>query len=201
MEDVFGDEDDMHIGNMSYRRMTESVFKDGFREGVTEGQERFVQQGFNTGFISTAEMAFKLAELRGRISAILGHHMIAGGTTSEESVNELKVIIESIGELETSWISSQDTVLSDSSAVNMGKGACCKTSEGQKDPDTDGQCCGGGNTDSEGSCSRATTNNVSNVIDTPDIVPKNDVSAQIIHVEKRLHELLLKESMGFLIDG
>lgn len=69
-EDAFDEVSDDNIGDRDYRTLKTARFKDGFREGVSGGENKSAQQGFDTGYEIAFAAVREVAELKGVITSV-----------------------------------------------------------------------------------------------------------------------------------
>ncbi|XP_055332113.1 uncharacterized protein LOC129584047 isoform X2 [Paramacrobiotus metropolitanus] len=59
-------EEDVELpGDSEYRKINEGIWKEGFRNAVTESKDVSLQKGFEDGFSRCAALSARLGELRG----------------------------------------------------------------------------------------------------------------------------------------
>ncbi|KAL3831571.1 hypothetical protein ACJMK2_023310 [Sinanodonta woodiana] len=83
---------------------------EGFRNGLSEGQEISLQDGFNQGFADAADILFSFAELRGQISALLSFKFINDQDIGKEKESALQEFVGEVSSYETSVIKSVSQV-------------------------------------------------------------------------------------------
>ncbi len=64
------------------------LFKQGYREGLMEGKERKLQEGFDQGYLSGFKASQNLAEIKGFLSALMLNR-----TTDPKLCEKLRTII------------------------------------------------------------------------------------------------------------
>ncbi|KAF8957670.1 hypothetical protein BGZ46_002104 [Entomortierella lignicola] len=73
--DIWGDEDeisyDRAIAEKDWSRMNETFGNSGYREGIEEGKEGTLQEGFNQGWSEGVHYGYELGRLRGLISPLI----------------------------------------------------------------------------------------------------------------------------------
>lgn len=68
MDDVFDESvEEEVIGEREWLKSKAELLKEGFRDGVAQGQESRLQDGFNTGYKLASVKLYQLAQLRGEI--------------------------------------------------------------------------------------------------------------------------------------
>ncbi|XP_069110242.1 uncharacterized protein [Argopecten irradians] len=104
-DDIFDENaTEIMIGSRDWQKMESSLTKLGYREGIADGQEINVQEGFNQGYKAAASLAFSIAVLRGEISALLSVKHIQKTDMNKSTEVNLEQLLQDVRELEQSCI-------------------------------------------------------------------------------------------------
>ncbi|XP_060067083.1 protein YAE1 homolog [Ylistrum balloti] len=102
-DDIFDENaTEVMIGSRDWKKMESSLTKLGYRDGIAEGQEINVQEGFNQGYKAAASLVFSIAVLRGEISAILSMKHIQKTDMDKSMEAELEKLLQEVRDLEQS---------------------------------------------------------------------------------------------------
>ncbi|XP_041363985.1 uncharacterized protein LOC121379425 [Gigantopelta aegis] len=99
LDDVFDeDAEESLLQQRDWNRVRSHVVKEGFRNGVTEGEERSMQEGFNAGYCRAVSLYYSLGNLRGKVGALLAVGQLKDGSVSlrETTCAELESILQEV---------------------------------------------------------------------------------------------------------
>ncbi|XP_052682650.1 protein YAE1 homolog [Crassostrea angulata] len=104
VEDVFDESvSDIGVGSKELEKLKTNLQKEGFRTGLSVGQERELQTGFNEAFSGSIALLKKVSIVRGQICAYLALNHINRGdqtTISEEVQNHLEDLLQKVQDFE-----------------------------------------------------------------------------------------------------
>lgn len=104
VEDVFDESvSDIGVGSKELEKLKTNLQKEGFRTGLSVGQERELQTGFNEAFSGSIALLKKVSIVRGQICAYLAlNHINRGDQTaiSEEVQNHLEDLLQKVQDFE-----------------------------------------------------------------------------------------------------
>ncbi|XP_033762080.1 protein YAE1 homolog [Pecten maximus] len=102
-DDIFDENaTEIMIGSRDWQKMESSLTNLGYRDGMAEGQEVNVQEGFNQGYKAAASLIFNIAVLRGEISANLSMKHIHKIDMDKSTEANLEQLLQDVRELEQS---------------------------------------------------------------------------------------------------
>ncbi|KAK3588462.1 hypothetical protein CHS0354_004676 [Potamilus streckersoni] len=112
-DDLFdADVPDELIEAKQWHKTESELTREGFRNGLSEGQEISLQDGFNQGFADAADILFPFAELRGQISAFLSFEFINNQDIGKEKESALQELVDEVSSYEASIIKSVSEIVS-----------------------------------------------------------------------------------------
>ncbi|EFX71228.1 hypothetical protein DAPPUDRAFT_309156 [Daphnia pulex] len=71
MENADSDSDDGNVSKLTWNKLQNACHSQGYLEGLTEGKERKLQEGFDQGYLAGIQQSQRLAEVKGFLSAIM----------------------------------------------------------------------------------------------------------------------------------
>nr|CAH0098980.1 unnamed protein product [Daphnia galeata] len=72
MDNFDSDSDhDGKVSTLTWNKIQNACHSQGYREGLTEGKERKLQEGFDQGYLSGFQQSLCLAEMKGFLSGIM----------------------------------------------------------------------------------------------------------------------------------
>ncbi|KAF9903328.1 hypothetical protein EC991_003975 [Linnemannia zychae] len=164
-DDVWGNDDevsyDRTIAQKEWDRLHENFGNTGYREGIEEGKEGTLQQGFNQGWAEGVQYGHELGRLRGLISPLLEFIRSSSSSSSTGPLNHIKDKDSWIGrasELVKELVDLDIAKVFDKAYFDDGLGPSSSSSPSNKTQqqqqlgkDKDG-CCGGSGESSGSSC-------------------------------------------------
>ncbi|KAF9538643.1 hypothetical protein EC957_006380 [Mortierella hygrophila] len=146
-DDVWGNDDDVSydraIAQKEWDRLHENFGNTGYREGIEEGKEGTLQQGFNQGWSEGVQYGHELGRLRGLISPFLEY--IRSSPTApwsqiedkEEWITRAAHVVKELVELDIAKVF-------DKAYFDDGRGPSSSPASNNKEKKKDdGGCCGG----------------------------------------------------------
>ncbi|OWF40015.1 yae1 domain-containing protein 1-like [Mizuhopecten yessoensis] len=110
-DDIFDENaSEIMIGSRDWKKMDSSLIKLGYRDGISEGQEINVQEGFNQGYSIAVSLVFSIAVLRGEISAILSMKHIQQTAMDKSMEAELEQLLQEVRDLEQSCMKTSTSM-------------------------------------------------------------------------------------------
>lgn len=94
IDDVFDEFGDLKIvDEVSWKKITDACMKDGFRDGIVEGQEKTLQNGFDMGYAKGYQQSFPIAMIRGVMGALRGYVFQNSLIDSQEIIHIAKELV------------------------------------------------------------------------------------------------------------
>ncbi|XP_062599690.1 uncharacterized protein LOC134261255 isoform X2 [Saccostrea cucullata] len=117
VEDIF-DQDipDVGTGSKEVEKQKTNLQKDGFRAGLSAGQEEELQTGFNKAFSLAVTLLQKVSTVRGQICAYLSlNHIYRDDQKkiTEDTQKKLEDLLQDVQTFEHTCLSASETVLED----------------------------------------------------------------------------------------
>ncbi|XP_064614381.1 protein YAE1 homolog [Liolophura sinensis] len=105
-DDDVDDERRLSLEENEWLRNREARVKEGYVDGLTEGQDLFLQQGFNEGYRQAAQLAAAIARIKGSVCALLSFHLAKNGTLlSREAEEDFQALLTHISEVQGQYLS------------------------------------------------------------------------------------------------
>jgi len=95
-----------------FQSMRRNLITNGYRDGISEGQEYILQDSFNDGYAKAQQYYEKIAQYRGILSAIL-LYFISRGKNSKEITKKIEQSITELEKLEAENIPFEQDNLND----------------------------------------------------------------------------------------
>ncbi|KAF9087811.1 hypothetical protein BGX23_007853 [Mortierella sp. AD031] len=162
-DDVWGNDDgvsyDRTIAQKEWDRLHENFGNAGYRDGIEEGKEGTLQQGFNQGWSEGVQYGHELGRLRGLISPLLEY--IRSPSTAQQTgpLSNLKdkedwivratELVKELVELDIA--KAFDKAYFDDGLGPSSDKATLKNKDKHSSTDASSGCCGGGGSGSSGS--------------------------------------------------
>lgn len=116
VEDVFDESvSDINVGSKELEKLKSNLQKEGFRTGLSIGQERELQTGFNEAFTGSVILLKKVSKVRGQICAYLSMNHINKGdqkTISGEVQHHLEDLLQNVQDFENTCMEKSNEPLS-----------------------------------------------------------------------------------------
>lgn len=116
VEDVFDESvSDINVGSKELEKLKSNLQKEGFRTGLSIGQERELQTGFNEAFTGSVILLKKVSKVRGQICANLSMNHINKGdqkTISGEVQHHLEDLLQNVQDFEHTCMEKSNEPLS-----------------------------------------------------------------------------------------
>ncbi|XP_057368329.1 protein YAE1 homolog [Daphnia carinata] len=74
LDNVESDSDDGSVSKLTWNKLQNACHSQGYREGLIEGKERKLQEGFDQGYLSGFKQSQNSAEMEGFLSAVMLHN-------------------------------------------------------------------------------------------------------------------------------
>ncbi|KAI9555643.1 hypothetical protein GHT06_018158 [Daphnia sinensis] len=74
VDNVESDSDDESVSKLTWNKLQNACHSQGYREGLVEGKERRLQEGFDQGYLSGLKQSQNSAEMKGFLSAVMLHN-------------------------------------------------------------------------------------------------------------------------------
>ncbi|XP_006818520.1 uncharacterized protein LOC102807485 [Saccoglossus kowalevskii] len=100
-----------------WQRMKEARLKEGYRDGITKGEEETLQRGFNKGYAESLPKIMKITYLKGIVSALQTHKSIQSEMSTD--AKELNILLERITKLEMELKENRTGIHSKVESVTM----------------------------------------------------------------------------------
>merc|ERR1712002_604835 len=83
------------LDSYDFEKMKNNLYKSGFREGLSVGKEKNLQNAFNKGYISSFQIYKSLGILRGTLSALICSELVNNADNSM-IVDDLKLLLNDV---------------------------------------------------------------------------------------------------------
>ncbi|XP_061179745.1 uncharacterized protein LOC133188372 [Saccostrea echinata] len=117
VEDIFDqDVPEVGIGSKDVEKQKANLQKDGFRAGLSEGQEGELQTGFNQAFSRSTILLQKISTVRGQICAYLSlNHIYSADQKrlTDDTQKKLEDLLQNVQTFEHTCLNASETVLED----------------------------------------------------------------------------------------
>ncbi|KND01114.1 uncharacterized protein SPPG_04204 [Spizellomyces punctatus DAOM BR117] len=161
MDDVWNDAEglsdsqyDKQVAERNWNRLQDQHGVVGYKEGITEGKQVSLQQGFDRGFKDAAGIGFQLGALRGLLSTLIQVYTLSPKAATSISPSNLSTLQSLHAELEAlsvdhvftlAYFKATDTTRPDApNSATTGcesGGGCCKASGERDEMKEGGGCC------------------------------------------------------------
>ncbi|GJJ68823.1 hypothetical protein EMPS_01169 [Entomortierella parvispora] len=153
-DDIWGDDDnvsyDRSIAEREWSRLHENFGNSGYLEGIEEGKESTLQDGFNQGWSEGVQYGHELGRLRGLISPLLEYIQSSSRGASNTSSTDL---LRSLDETQQkTWIQTASDLVKELIELDIAKvfdkayfddGLGPNSTSKTQQQTTDSGCCGG----------------------------------------------------------
>lgn len=75
VDNVESDSDDGTVSKQTWNKLQNACHSQGYREGLIEGKDRKLQEGFDQGYLSGFKQSQNSAEMKGFLSAVMLHNI------------------------------------------------------------------------------------------------------------------------------
>ncbi|KAK3825949.1 MAG: hypothetical protein J3Q66DRAFT_329012 [Benniella sp.] len=150
-DDIWGDDDavsyDRAIAEREWSRLHDTFGNTGYREGIEEGKEGTLQQGFNQGWADGVQYGYELGRLRGLISPLIEYLRSTTPSSSSpfKDLQDKEAWIKKASELTKELVELDIAKVFDKAFFDDGY----KSTPSKSTPTNTGSgCCGGSNKES-----------------------------------------------------
>lgn len=123
VEDVFDESvSDINVGSKELEKLKSNLQKEGFRTGLSVGQERELQTGFNEAFTGSVVLLKKISTVRGQICAYLSLNHINRGdqkTISEDVQHHLEDLLQKVQDFEHTCMEKSNEPLTEEKIAEL----------------------------------------------------------------------------------
>ncbi|RUS31084.1 hypothetical protein BC938DRAFT_478495 [Jimgerdemannia flammicorona] len=149
LDDIWADSDEDPISyqrsmaNREWKRLHEQHGNAGYKEGIVEGKDLTVQEGFNRGYSEGVTVGKEIGELRGTLSTLITFYTQTSSTEIHATTHlaRLRALHDEISAISIEHIFAKEHFYEKEERIRVGTASradgCCRGA------DEGGACCGG----------------------------------------------------------